>query len=121
LTGFPLAVDIRDSRRFTGATIGAFVGLVSTESSSGQCRSQGSITKTGNTYARRLLVEALPGARQDDAGSVGTRPPPRVRGHKGNRRLHRRCRTSTQETSCCRDLAIARELAGWAWSLAVLE
>jgi transposase len=58
LTGFPLAVDIRDSRRFTGATIGAFVGLVSTESSSGQCRSQGSITKTGNTHARRLLVEA---------------------------------------------------------------
>jgi len=31
---------------------------VPTESSSGQSRSQGSITKTGNTHARRLLVEA---------------------------------------------------------------
>lgn len=29
-----------------------------TESSSGTTRSQGSITKTGNAHARRLLVEA---------------------------------------------------------------
>ena len=81
LTGFALAVEIGDWQRFTGATIGAFVGLVPTESSSGQSRSQGSITKTGNTHARQAAGrgrlaprEALPGARQDDAGSVGTRP-----------------------------------------------
>src|SRR5687768_3923745 len=53
--GFALAVEIGDWHRFTSATIGAFVGLVPTESSSGQSRSQGSITKTGNTHARRLL------------------------------------------------------------------
>jgi transposase len=58
LTGFGLAVEIGDWQRFTGATIGAFLGLVPTESSSGEGRSQGSITKTGNTHARRLLVEA---------------------------------------------------------------
>src|SRR5215204_6337187 len=58
LTGLGLAVEIGDWQRFTGATIGAFLGLVPTESSSGQSRSQGSITKTGNTHARRLLVEA---------------------------------------------------------------
>lgn len=58
LTAFGLAVEIGDWHRFTGATIGAYLGLVPTESSSGQQRSQGSITKAGNAHARRLLVEA---------------------------------------------------------------
>ncbi len=58
LTSFGLAVEIGDWLWFTGSTIGAFLGLVSTESSSGEGRSQGSITKTGNMLARRLLVEA---------------------------------------------------------------
>lgn len=58
LTAFALAVEIGDWERFTGASIGAYLGLVPTESSSGQSRSQGSITKTGNSHARRLLVEA---------------------------------------------------------------
>ena len=35
LTGFGLAVEIGDWQRFTGATIGAYLGLVPTESSSG--------------------------------------------------------------------------------------
>ena len=58
LTGFGLAVEIGDWQRFTGATIGAYLGLVPAEHSSGSQRAQGSITKTGNTHARRLLVEA---------------------------------------------------------------
>ncbi len=58
LTSFALAVEIGDWTRFTGSTIGAYVGLVPAERSSGASRSQGSITKTGNTHARRLLVEA---------------------------------------------------------------
>jgi len=58
LTGFALAVEIGDWHRFTGNSIGSFVGLVPTEHSSGATRSQGSITKTGNTHVRRLLVEA---------------------------------------------------------------
>ena len=58
LTAFGLAVEVGDWNRLTGATIGAYLGLVPTESSSGQSRSQGSITKTGNTHAGRLLVEA---------------------------------------------------------------
>ncbi|MCL3863309.1 IS110 family transposase [Actinotalea sp. K2] len=58
LTGFALAVEVGDWHRFTGNTIGSFVGLVPSESSSGASRVQGSITKTGNTHIRRLLVEA---------------------------------------------------------------
>jgi hypothetical protein len=58
LTAFGLAVEVGDWDRLTGSTVGASLGLVPTESSSGQSRSQGSIAKTGNTHARRLLVEA---------------------------------------------------------------
>lgn len=58
LTGFALAAEIGDWHRFTGNTIGSFVGLVPSEYSSGPSRLQGSIPKTGNTHARRLLVEA---------------------------------------------------------------
>ena len=58
LTAFGLAVGIGDWHRLTGRSIGAYLGLVPTESSSGGSRSQGSITKTGNAHARRLLIEA---------------------------------------------------------------
>jgi transposase len=58
LTAFALAVEIGDWDRFTGATIGTYLGLVPSKYSSGELRTQGSITKTGNTHARRLLIEA---------------------------------------------------------------
>jgi len=58
LTAFGLAVEVGEWERLTGRTIGAFLGLVPTEYSSGDSRSRGSITKTGNGHARRLLIEA---------------------------------------------------------------
>ena len=101
-----------------------------TESSSGGQRSQGSITKTGNTHARRLLVEAAwhhrkayrPGltmrARWDQAPAAA-----RARGHEGNQRLHHRWEvfTARKKRPVIADVAIARELAGWCWSLAVMD
>src|SRR5690349_6204627 len=77
LTGFGLAVEIGDWHRFTGSTIGAYLGLVPTESSSGGQRSQGSITKTGNTHARRLLVRGGHGrlTRPAPLGSTVKRSP----------------------------------------------
>ena len=60
LTALGLAVEIGDWIRFTGNTIGAYLGLVPSEHSSGASRSQGGITKTGNTHARRLLVGLWP-------------------------------------------------------------
>ena len=131
LTGFALAVEIGDWHRLSGATIGAYLGLVPTEHSSGGTRSQGSITKTGNGHARRLLVEAAwhhrktyrnPGAtmraRWDNAPAAA-----RVRGHEGNHRLHRRWVVFTErgKKPVVANVAIARELAGWCWSLAVLD
>lgn len=131
LTGFGLAVEVGDWSRFTGSTIGSFLGLVPTEHSSGGSRSQGSITKTGNTHARRLLVEAAwhhqrdyrtPSkamrARWDQAPAAA-----RVRGHEGNQRLHARWQTfhARKKRPVIANVAIARELAGWCWSLAMIE
>lgn len=45
LTGLALTVEIGDWSRFTGASIGPYVGLVPTEYSSGASRMQSSITK----------------------------------------------------------------------------
>ena len=97
LTGFALAVEIGDWHRFTGNTIGSFVGLVPSEHSSGQSRAQGSITKTGNTHARRLLVEAAwhhrprytVGTTMRDRWDLAPAAA-RARGDEGNRRLHHR-------------------------------
>jgi hypothetical protein len=97
LTGFGLAVEIGDWHRFTGNTIGSFVGLVPSEYSSGQSRVQGMITKTGNTHVRRLLIEAAwhHRARYHIGAVMRARweqapPEARERGDRGNRRLHAR-------------------------------
>jgi transposase len=58
LTGLALSVEIGDWTRFTGASIGAYIGLVPCEYSSGASRVQGAITKAGNAHVRRLLIEA---------------------------------------------------------------
>jgi len=131
LTAFGLAVEVGDWERLTGSTIGAYLGLVPTESSSGQSRSQGSITKTGNTHARRLLVEAAwhhrkpyrtPGARMNARWELAPAAA-RARGHAGNQRLHQRWLhfTDRKKTPVIANVAIARELAGWCWSLAVMD
>jgi len=130
LTGFALAVEIGDWHRFTGNTIGSFVGLVPSEHSSGNSRVQGSITKTGNTHARRLLVEAAwhhrarytVGKTMRDRWELAPAAA-RARGDEGNRRLHQRWVTfnDRKKKSTIANVAIARELTGWCWSLAVME
>jgi transposase len=130
LTALALTVEIGDWHRFTGNTIGSFVGLVPTEYSSGQSRVQGSITKTGNTHVRRLLIEAawhhraryVVGKTMRERWELAT-PAARSRGDAGNRRLHTRWNTfrDRKKRHVVANVAIARELAGWCWSLAVLE
>ncbi|USQ79059.1 IS110 family transposase [Ornithinimicrobium faecis] len=130
LTGFALAVEIGDWHRFTGKTIGSFVGLVPSEHSSGNSRSQGPITKTGNTHVRRMLVEAAwhhqpryrIGKTMLDRWDLAPAAA-RARGDAGNRRLHARWVTfiERKKKPTIANVAIARELAGWCWSLAVLD
>jgi len=54
-----LVAEIGDFHRFARASeLMGFLGLVPSEYSSGSKRRQGAITKTGNSHARRVLVEA---------------------------------------------------------------
>jgi len=129
LTAFGLAVEIGDWSRLSGRSIGAYLGLVPCEYSSGTTRVQGGVTKTGNGHARRLLVEAAwhhrppyrPGRdlrRRWDQAPTGACE----RGHAANHRLHHRWASFDQRKKrpVVANAAIARELAGWCWSLAVM-
>jgi transposase len=130
LTGLALTVEIGDWSRFSGSSIGAYVGLVPSEHSSGTSRALGSITKAGNTHVRRLLIEAAWHHRRPYRPSPALRarwarvePAVKERGHAGNRRLHQRWQRFTERNKnpLVANVAIARELASWCWSLATLE
>lgn len=129
-TAFALAVEIGDWHRFTGASIGSYLGLTPSESSSGSRTSRGPITKAGNTHARRLLIEAAwhhnkpyrPGRVLQQRWNQST-PNARVRADDGNRRLHHRWQqlTARKKNTKIANTAIARELSGWCWSLATMD
>lgn len=129
LTGFALAVEIGDWHRLTGNSIGAYVGLVPTENSSGDSRSQGGVTKTGNGHVRRLLVEAAWHHRNRYQPGIELRrrwdlasPTARARGQEANRRLNTRWARfdARKKRPVVANVALARELAGWCWSLAIM-
>jgi transposase len=130
LTGFGLAVEIGDWSRLSPATIGAYLGLVPSEDSTGESRTQGGVTKTGNGHARRLLIEAAWHHRPTYRPSTQLRrrwqrAPGVVVAHavKGNRRLHARWRSfdARHKRPVVANTAIARELAGWCQALAVMH
>jgi transposase len=130
LTGFGLAVEVGDWHRLCPATIGAYLGLVPGEDSSGESRTQHGVTKTGNGHVRRLLVEAAWHHRPPYRPSAQLqrrwqRAPGVVTAHagKGNRRLHARWRSfdARRKRPVVANTAIARELAGWCWALAVMD
>jgi transposase len=130
LTGFALAVEIGDWSRFTGNSIGAYLGLVPSEHSTGSSRRLGAITKTGNSHVRRLLIESAWHHRPHYSVGPTLRArwelapePVWVRAHAGNLRLHRRWVSYNERHKkfTIATTAVARELAGWCWSLAVLE
>ena len=59
LTAVGLCAEVGDFERFARAEqLMSYLGLVPCESTTGQQRRLGSITKTGSGHARRLLVEA---------------------------------------------------------------
>lgn len=129
LTAFGLATEVGEWERFDGRSIGAYLGLVPRESSSGEHVQRGAITKTGNGHARRLLVEAawhqrrrlqpsrpLERRRERQAALV------RERAVRAERRLHQRWLRfeARGKRPTVAAVAVARELAGWCWSLALM-
>jgi transposase len=130
LTALALSVELGDWERFRPQSLGPFLGLVPSEDSSGERRRQGAITKTGNTHARRLLVEAawhqrrplrasaaLERRRQGQPASV------RSRADASARRLHARWHAleGRGKRRTIVAVAVARELAGHCWALATMK
>ena len=130
LTALALTVELGDWQRFRPQSLGPFLGLVPSEDSSGERRRQGAITKTGNTHARRLLVEAawhqhrplrasaaLERRRQGQPAAV------RARADASAHRLHQRWHAleSRGKRRTIVAVAVARELSGHCWALATME
>ena len=129
LTALALTVELGDWSRFRPQSLGPFLGLTPSEDSSGERRRLGGITKTGNTHARRLLVEAawqqrrpvresvtLAKRRQGQPAAVCTRA------DRSARRLHQRWHVLEQrgKRRTVVAVAVARELAGHCWALATM-
>lgn len=123
-----LVAEIGDFSRFAHPTeVMGFLGLVPSEFSTGKTRRQGEITKTGNSHARRVLVEAAWNYRFPARLSriLQTRQegqPKAIRDIAWRAQLrltHRYRRLSSrklQQNKIC--IAIARELAGFVWDIA---
>lgn len=123
-----LLAELGDLQRFDHPRqLMAYLGLVPSEYSSGPSRSQGGITKTGNTHARRILVESAwcyrfsarmsrpvaernldqPQAVRDIAWRAQLRLCSRYR---------RLCGRGMHSNKIC--VAVARELTGFLWEAA---
>ena len=129
LSAVGLAAEIGDFTRFQRpGQLMSYVGLVPSESSSGETRRQGKITKTGSKHARRLLVEASWHYRKTPARGVTLQrrqdgQPAQVIAisWQAQRRLHGVWRRLADERGKRRTIvavAVARELSGFCWALA---
>lgn len=126
-TALALLAELGDITRFPSArALMAFLGLTPSEHSSGEHRQRGSITKAGNTHARRLLIESA--WHQRHAPRVGQRLRQRRMGQplwavsiadRAHARLHRRYRhlLATSKPASKAVTAVARELAGFMWAV----
>jgi transposase len=132
LSAVGLAAELGDLTRFDRpGKLMSYVGLVPSESSSGESRRQGKITKTGSKHARRLLVEASWHYRKTPARGVTLQR--RQEGQpatvvaiswQAQQRLHRVWRRLAEQRgkrSTIVAVAVARELAGFCWALAHAE
>lgn len=120
--------EVGDFSRFGDArSFESWLGLTPSERSSGETRTTGRITKRGDARLRKALVEcAQCYARGNvrDRLSADDGVPLAVREHalKGSRRLRRRSQAllSRGKATNKRKVAVARELAGWMFHLAVM-
>jgi transposase len=127
VTAVGLVAEIGDLRRFDHPRkLMGYLGLVPSEASSGDRVHRGSITKTGNAHARRLLTEAAWHYRfKARIGSHAQRrqqdlsQPVREIAWNGQLRLNKRFAMlqarGVQVNKAC--VAVARELAGFVWAI----
>ncbi len=119
LTASGLAVEIGDRQRLTGHSIGPYLGLVLPKKSSGTTHTQGGIAKTSNGTATPAgCWSKRPGVTDPDTG------PPAARARPGRQVAAADPLGGFDERKkypVVANAAIARELAGWCWSLEVLD
>jgi transposase len=118
-----LVAEIGDPRRFDSPRqLMAFVGLVSSERSTGAQQRRGPITKTGNRRARKALVEAgwTYSRPAKAAPELGTPPALEAIADKARHRLTARYRrlVAKGKKPQVAVTAIARELVGFTWAIA---
>lgn len=126
-TAVGMLAELGDLSRFAHPRqLMAWLGVTPSEHSSGDKRRQGSITKTGNSYARKLLVEAAWSYRHPARVSVDIQ-----RRHEGipkaiidrawdaQVRLCRRYRrlAARGKNANTTVVAVARELSGFIWDI----
>ena len=128
ITAVILAAELGDFARFASApALMAYLGLVPSEHSSGETKKRGRITRTGNGHVRRILVESAWSYRYRPAMSreirkrnEGVAPAVQAIAWKAQQRLNGRYKKllgrgkNKQQTVT----ALARELAGFVWSIA---
>ena len=125
-----LAAAIGDPSRFASAPdFMAYLGLVPSEHSSGPKRRTGAITKSGDIHARTLLIEAAHSyrfpariARRKLAAVDAVPETVRAIAWKAQTRLCQRYRRMMAKGKPTPVIvtAIARELAGFVWSIACI-
>jgi transposase len=127
ISAIGLVAEIGDLSRFDHPRkLMGYLGLVPSEHSSGERVSRGSITKSGNAHARRLLTEAAWNyrfrarvGRQAQRRQEGLSEQLRAMGWKAQLRLTKRFAAlqgrGVQANKAC--VAVARELAGFVWAI----
>lgn len=128
VTAATLVAELGDLSRFAHPKeLMSYLGLVPSEYSTGETRTQGSITKTGNGHARRVLIESAWAyrypARMSSALVVRNQEQPKIVRDIAWRAQLRLCgryrRLSARgmhHNKAC--VAIARELAAYIWDVA---
>jgi len=131
VTAMTVMAEIHDFGRFESPRdLMGYLGLVPSEHSTGDSHRRGSITKTGNSHARRVLIEAAWHCRHRPAVSANLRK--RRTGQPGwvigiadraQARLHRRywhlvLRGKPHNKAVT---AVARELVGFIWEALYLR
>jgi transposase len=130
ITAVTIVAELGDLNRFDQPSqLMAYLGLVPSEHSSGDSVKKGGITKTGNTHARRALIESAQAYRLPARKSSTIRK--RQQGISENvlsvawdaqlRLCHRyRYLIARGKKHNVVIIAIARELSGFIWAIARL-
>ena len=129
LNAATLVAELGDLHRFTQpGQLMSYLGLVPSEDTTGDDRQQGAITKMGNGYARRALIEAAWQYREPArispsllARQEGLPKAVTDAAWNAQNRLHRRYRYLTgpgRKKPQVAATAVARELSGFVWAIA---